>query len=54
MAESITKEYFPSQVAPDIEKVSQEYGLKVAKAIGSLPENDKIDQQIKEWNTILK
>ena len=35
MAESITKEYFPSQVAPDIEKVSQEYGLKVAKAIES-------------------
>ena len=35
MAESITKEYFPSQVASDIEKVSQEYGLKVAKAIES-------------------
>jgi len=35
MAESITKEYFPSQVAPDIEKISQEYGLKVAKAIES-------------------
>jgi hypothetical protein len=35
MAESITKQYFPSQVAPDIEKVSQEYGLKVAKAIES-------------------
>ena len=35
MAESIIKEYFPSQVAPDIEKVSKEYGLKVAKAIES-------------------
>ena len=35
MAESITKQYFPSQVAPDVEKVSQEYGLKVAKAIES-------------------
>ena len=33
MAESITKDYFPSQVASDLEKVSQEYGLKVAKAI---------------------
>jgi hypothetical protein len=33
MAESIIKDYFPSQVATDIEKVSQEYGLKVAKAI---------------------
>jgi hypothetical protein len=35
MAESIMKDYFPSQVAPDIEKVSEEYGLKVAKAIES-------------------
>jgi len=35
MAESITKDYFPSQVATDLEKVSQEYGLKVAKAIES-------------------
>ena len=33
MAESITKDYFPSQVAPDLEKVTEEYGLKVAKAI---------------------
>jgi len=33
MAESITKGNFPSQVATDLEKVSQEYGLKVAKAI---------------------
>ena len=33
MPESITKDYFPSQVASDIEKVGQEYGLKVAKAI---------------------
>ena len=35
MSESIVKEYFPSQVASDLEKVSQEYGLKVAKAIES-------------------
>jgi len=35
MAESITKDYFPSQVATDLEKVSEEYGLKVAKAIES-------------------
>ena len=33
MAESITKDYFPSQVASDLEKVTDEYGLKVAKAI---------------------
>ena len=33
MAESITKDYFPSQVASDLEKVTEEYGLKVAKAI---------------------
>ena len=33
MAESVTKSYFPSQVASDLEKVSGEYGLKVAKAI---------------------
>ncbi len=35
MAESVTKAFFPSQVASDLEKVSQEYGLKVAKAIES-------------------
>jgi hypothetical protein len=33
MAESITKQYFPSQVASDAEKVSQEYGLKVVKLL---------------------
>jgi hypothetical protein len=33
MAESVTKGYFPSQVASDYEKVGSEYGLKVAKAI---------------------
>jgi len=33
MAESITKDHFPSQVATDLEKVGQEYGLQVAKAI---------------------
>ena len=33
MAESVIKNYFPSQVVSDIEKLSYEYGLKVAKAI---------------------
>jgi hypothetical protein len=33
MAESVVKSYFPSQVASDLEKVSYDYGLKVAKAI---------------------
>ena len=33
MAESVVKSYFPSQVASDLEKISSEYGLKVAKAI---------------------
>ena len=33
MAESVVKSYFPSQVAPDIEKVNPAYGLKIAKAI---------------------
>ena len=33
MAESVIKDYFPSQVASDKEKVSEEYGLKVGKAI---------------------
>jgi len=33
MAESVVKSYFPSQVASDMEKMSSEYGLKVAKAI---------------------
>ena len=33
MAESVVKSYFPSQVVSDLEKVSYEYGLKVAKAI---------------------
>jgi len=33
MAESVIKSYFPSQVVSDLEKMSYEYGLKVAKAI---------------------
>ena len=33
MAESVTKSYFPSQVASDLEKVTPEYGMKVGKAI---------------------
>jgi len=33
MADSVTKSYFPSQVVSDVEKISYEYGLKVAKAI---------------------
>ena len=33
MAESVIKSYFPSQVVSDAEKISYDYGLKVAKAI---------------------
>ena len=33
MAESGVKSYFPSQAVSDAEKLSYEYGLKVAKAI---------------------
>jgi hypothetical protein len=33
MAESVLKNFFPSQVVSDVEKISYEYGLKVAKAI---------------------
>jgi len=33
MAESVIKSYFPSQVVSDLEKVSYDYGLKVAKGI---------------------
>ena len=33
MAESVIKSFFPSQVASDKEKMSQEYGLKVGRAI---------------------
>ena len=33
MAETLLKSYFPSQAASDMEKMSPEYGLKVAKAI---------------------
>jgi len=35
MAESVVKKYFPSQVVSDAEKLSYDYGLKVAKAIES-------------------
>ena len=35
MAQSGIKNYFPSQVVSDLEKMSQEYGLKVAQAIQS-------------------
>ena len=33
MAESVIRNYFPSQVVSDIEKLSYDYGLKIAKAI---------------------
>ena len=33
MAESVIKDFFPSQVASDAEKMSAEYGLKVGRAI---------------------
>ena len=35
MAESAYRKYFPSQVVSDAEKLSYDYGLKVAKAIES-------------------
>jgi hypothetical protein len=35
MADSVLKGFFPSQVVSDQEKMSQDYGLKVAKAIES-------------------
>jgi len=35
MAESVVNKYFPSQVVSDAEKLSYDYGLKVAKAIES-------------------
>ena len=33
MAQSVVNSYFPSQVASDLEKMSEEYGLKVGRAI---------------------
>ena len=33
MAESVVKNYFPSQTVSDAEKLSYDYGLKIAKAI---------------------
>jgi len=33
MAESGIKSYFPSQTVSDVEKLTEDYGLKVAKAI---------------------
>ena len=33
MAKYVTNNYFPSQVVSDAEKLSYDYGLKVAKAI---------------------
>ena len=35
MADSISKNLFPSQVVSDLEKASLEYGLKIGKAIES-------------------
>ena len=35
MADSISKNLFPSQVLSDLEKASSEYGLKIGKAIES-------------------
>ena len=33
MANTVVSKYFPSQVVSDVEKVSYDYGLKVAQAI---------------------
>ena len=35
MAESVIRNYFPSQVVSDIEKLSYDYGLRVARAMVS-------------------
>ena len=42
MAESGIKSYFPSQTVSDVEKLSEEYGLKVGKAIA----NDTFDKAL--------
>ena len=52
MAESVIKSYFPSQVVSDAEKLSYEYGLKVAKAIEHewFDEDQKIHRYIQNQN----
>ena len=52
MAESVIKSYFPSQVVSDAEKLSYEYGLKVAKAIEHewFDEDQKIYRYIQNQN----
>ena len=35
MAESVVKGYFPSQVVPDAEKLSAEYGLQVGRPLST-------------------
>ena len=45
----IVKSYFPSQVVSDVEKMSYDYGLKVAKAIES--EWFHVDRGISRYKT---
>ena len=52
MAESVTKSYFPSQVVSDLEKISYDYGMKVAKAIESEWFNDSYSNQRYQSNEL--
>ena len=52
MAESVVKSYFPSQVVSDVEKISYEYGLKIAKAIESEWFNSNQGGRYKKYQTI--
>ena len=52
MAESVTKSYFPSQVVSDLEKISYDYGMKVAKAIESEWFDDSYSNQRYQSNEL--
>ena len=50
MAESGIKSYFPSQTVGDAEKLSYDYGLKVAKAIEQEWFNNNVYKLRINWN----
>jgi len=52
MAESVVKSYFPSQVVSDVEKVSYDYGLKIAKAIEREWFNNERNIRTSRYNSI--
>jgi len=52
MAESVTRSYFPSQVVSDLEKISYDYGMKVAKAIESEWFDDSYSNQRYQSNEL--